>query len=88
MTALTGILSAITNTLKGATGINLDTAHPAPLAAHIAEDLLRHDLIPATPADIEESYAVLTGTFPTDDSLAEVELFLHSFGWLSPHSPQ
>ena len=83
MTALTGFLSAITNTLKGATGINLDTARPAPLAAHIAEDLLKHDLVPAEPADIEESYAVLTGNFPTEGDLAEVEFFLQSFGWLA-----
>ena len=87
MTALTGFLSAITNTLKSATGINLDTAHPAPLAAHIAEDLLKHDLVPAGPADIEESYAVLTGTFPNEGDLVEVELFLDGFGWLSPKAP-
>ncbi|OFR63690.1 hypothetical protein [Corynebacterium sp. HMSC078H07] len=83
MNTLNGFLSAITSSVKNATGINLDTVQPAPLVTHIAEDLLKHDLIPATRTDIEESYAVLTGNFPTEGDLAEVELFLHSFGWLA-----
>ena len=64
MNTLNGFLSAITNTVKSATGINLDPVQPAPLVTHIAQDLLKHDLIPATRNDIEESYAVLTGSFP------------------------
>ena len=49
----------------------------------MAEDLLKHDLIPATHTDIEESFAALTGDFPREGDLAEVELFLDSFGWLA-----
>lgn len=83
MNTLTGFLSAITNEFKSATGINLDTVHPAPLVSHIAEDLLKHDLIPATRTDVEESYATLTGTFPSEGDLVEAELFLYSLGWLA-----
>ena len=36
MNTLTGFLSAITNEFKSATGINLDTVHPAPLVSQIA----------------------------------------------------
>lgn len=83
MNALTGFISAITNTFKGATGTGLDTIAATPLPAMIAEDLLKHDLIPATHTDIEETYAALAGNFPREGDLAEVELFLHSFGWLA-----
>lgn len=83
MNALTGFFSAITNTFKGATGTGLDTIVTTPLPAMIAEDLLKHNLVPATHIDIEETYAALTGDFPREGDLAEVELFLHSFGWLA-----
>ena len=53
MNALTGFISAITNTFKGATGTGLDTIAATPLPAMIAEDLLKPDLIPATRTDIE-----------------------------------
>lgn len=36
MNTLNGFLSAITNTVKSATGINLDPVQPAPLVTHIA----------------------------------------------------
>lgn len=83
MNTLTGFLSAITNEFKNATGINLDTVHPAPLESQIAEDLHKHGLVPATRTDIEESYAALTNSFPSEEDLTEVELFLYNLGWLA-----
>ena len=83
MNALTGFISAITNTFKSATGTGLDIIATTPLPAMIAEDLLKHDLIPATHTDIEETYAALAGDLPREGDLAEAELFLHSFGWLA-----
>lgn len=88
MNTLTGFLSAITNEFKSATGINLDTVHSAPLVSLIAEDLHKHGLIPATHTDIEESYAALTNSFPSEEDLVEVELFLSNRGWLAQASDQ
>lgn len=83
MNTISGFISTIANTFKTATGTGLDTITAAPIAAQVAEDLLKHDLIPANHTDIEESFAALTGDFPREGDLAEVELFLDSFGWLA-----
>lgn len=83
MNAISGFFSAITNTFKSATGTGLDTITAAPIAAQVAEDLFNHDLVPASRKDVEEAYAALTGDFPREGNLAEVELFLMDFGWLA-----
>lgn len=81
MNTITTLLDTLSSAFGGSTVTGLDLIQESPTAARVAEHLLAHDLVPATPTETISAFESVTGRAPRTEELAVTEGFLSSFGW-------
>lgn len=80
MNSFAGIFDTIS--FRGSTRTGLDVLKSTPMAATVTINLYETDRIPATSAEIVDSFAEIYGHTPDMEQLIDIEEFLLEFEWL------